>query len=68
MKSLPEIAKANEFRFFTLAEMTEILGVGRGAMTALASAGAPIVARKMNPRLLMKWLAENPEIVRKVRK
>jgi len=60
-------AKDNPFRFFSLEDAAEIFGFGRNTMTALADAGAPIIARKCNPQLLLRWLEENAEKVGKIR-
>lgn len=60
-------AAANPFRFFTCEEVGELFDFGRDTMTALIRAGAPIVAKKMNPGLLIEWLKTNHDKIGKVR-
>lgn len=62
-----EEAKRNPFKFFTLAQVGELLGFGANTMTALVKAGAPIVARKCNPQLLVQWIGANADRIGKVR-
>ncbi|XHR29626.1 MAG: hypothetical protein ACFUZC_03520 [Chthoniobacteraceae bacterium] len=65
--SLAEQAQQNPFRFFSLQEVGEICGFGRDTMTALVASGAPVVARKMNPGLLIRWLEDHSDALGKVR-
>jgi hypothetical protein len=59
---------ANPFKFFALADVAKMFGFGADTMTAIAKApGAPIVARKCNPHLLLKWLEQNADKVGKIR-
>ena len=44
------------FRWVSVEECGEILGLGRNTMTAIIQAGAPVVARKMNPAATQRWL------------
>lgn len=54
------VAAENPYRFFSFEEIGEIFGFGRDVMTAIAAhPDAPVVFRKMNPRLLLEWLREN---------
>jgi hypothetical protein len=51
--ALIKSARENPFRFFTFEETAAICGWGEKVPGQLAGLGAPIVARKMNPALLM---------------
>lgn len=66
-EKLIEEARKNPFRFFSLDETARIFGFGRNVMSALASAGAPIVGRRCNPQLLLNWIDANADKVGKVR-
>jgi hypothetical protein len=65
--TLAKLAKENPFRFFTVAEVGSMCDFGVNTMTALITAGAPVVARKINPSLLLKWLEVNADKVGKIR-
>ena len=62
-KTVAEIARENPYRFFTFTEIRELFGFGENAITLFVEMGAPVVARKINPTLLLEWLkAHAPEI------
>ncbi len=58
--------RSNPFQYFTQTEVRLMFGFGEDAMTALASLGAPIVAKKINPDHFKAWLWENRERIGKV--
>jgi len=58
-QALLDAAKANPFRFFTIEETGEICGFGKGTMTAIVAAGAPVVGCKLNPQILLEWIRAN---------
>jgi hypothetical protein len=60
-------AAENPFRFFTTEDTGLIFDLGMNVMTALRALGAPVIARKMNPVMLMEWLKENHDRVPKIR-
>jgi hypothetical protein len=64
---LVRVAQENPFRFFSLAEVAKICGFGSDVLTALNSLGAPVVARRCNPRLLVEWIGRNADKIGKVR-
>ena len=66
-KTVAQQAQENPFRFFSFQEVGEMFDFGRDTMTALVNAGAPVVAKKINPALLLKWLESNADEVGKVR-
>ena len=49
-------ARENPFAWFTSEEVAMIFGFGADVMTALRALGAPVVGRKMNPELLLRWI------------
>ena len=59
-------ATANPNEFFPFKECGIILGFGTKAMGCLNAAGAPVAFRKMNPALIVRWIAENPTLVSKI--
>ena len=65
--NLAKIAKENPFQFFSFEEIGDLYGFGKNTMTALAAAGAPVVAKKMNPQLLFEWLEQNADKIGKIR-
>ncbi len=65
-KSIADEARENPYRFFPVADVAELFGFGRHAMTAIINAGAPVVARKINPDHLKAWLRDNAEKVGKI--
>ena len=65
--ALVKLARENPYRFFTMEETALICGFGPNVMTSLNSMGAPIVARKCNPQLLLEWIGKNAERIGKVR-
>ena len=66
-KSVAEIAQANPYRFFTFGEISELFGFGADLITKVVEMGAPVVARKINPTLLLEWLKSNAAAVGKIR-
>lgn len=68
LRDLAEIALRFPFRWFPTGKVARICGFGDEVMTALASRGAPIIARKCNPHLLHKWLEENVDVIGKIRR
>jgi hypothetical protein len=59
--------ESNPFRFLIKDEMELLFDLGGDVLTTLRGMGAPVVGKKMNPRLLMKWLEANHDRVPKVR-
>lgn len=68
-KTPGEIAAENPYRFFSFEEMGEIFDFGRDVMTAIAAHPSPplIVARKMNPGVLLEWLKIHGKELGKIR-
>ena len=66
-KTVAEIAKENPYRFFNYGEISELFGFGADLITKIVEMGAPVVARKINPTLLMEWLKSNAAAVGKIR-
>ncbi len=60
-------ARENPHAFFPFEECGLILGFGANAMTALHAAGAPKAFRKMNPAMVREWIANNQELIGKIR-
>lgn len=60
-------SRENPFGFLSLDEVRRIFGFGVNTMTELVRMGAPVVARKMNPGMLMEWLRVNASEVGKIR-
>lgn len=59
--------QSNPFRFLIKDEMELLFDLGGDVLTTLRGMGAPVVGKKMNPRLLLKWLESNHDRVPKVR-
>jgi hypothetical protein len=60
-------ARDNPFAWFTSEEVAVICGFGVDVMTALRAMGAPVVGRKMNPELLLRWIEKNSAYIGKIR-
>ena len=60
-------ARANPYAWFTSEEVAVICGFGVDVMTALRAMGAPVVGRKMNPELLLRWIEKNSADIGKIR-
>lgn len=56
-----EEAQANPLKFFSAVETAKILGLSRNTLTFLRAAGAPTLAGKFNPLLLVNWIEQHPE-------
>lgn len=54
------------FRFMSTPELAEEMNLSVAAIRALYRFGAPFVAKKSHPRLLMEWMARNPEKIGKL--
>ena len=65
--SLVHEARHNPFAWFTSEEVAVICGFGIDVMTALRAMGAPVVGRKMNPELLLRWIEKNSADIGKIR-
>lgn len=65
--SLVGEARENPFAWFTSEEVAVICGFGIDVMTALRAMGAPVVGRKMNPELLLRWIEKNAADIGKIR-
>jgi hypothetical protein len=63
--ALIQRARDNPHEFFSFAECGQILGFSSRSMGRLNAAGAPVAFRRMNPRLICQWIAENPTLVAK---
>lgn len=61
------LAAANPYRFFSYQIAGKICGFGVNTITALVDAGAPVVARKINPGMLLEWIKSHPDAVGKIR-
>ncbi len=64
---LVRAARENPFAWFTSEEVAVICGFGVDVMTALRAMGAPVVGRKMNPELLLRWIEKNAADIGKIR-
>lgn len=65
---LAKLAQANPFAFLSFEEVAELFNFGKDVMTALAKMpGFPVVAKKVNPTILMGWLKDNAEKVGSIR-
>lgn len=65
--ALVKEARENPFACFAFEEIAVIYNWGKNVPGQLAGIGAPVVARKMNPQLLLKWLGEHADDVAKLR-
>lgn len=66
-KPFIELAAKNRFQTFTFEETAQLFGWGRNVPSALAALGAPVVAKRFNPDLLLQWIAQNPSELTKLR-
>lgn len=64
---LVQEARDNPFAWFTSEEVAIICGFGVDVMTALRALGDPVVGRKMNPELLLRWIEKNSADIGKIR-
>lgn len=62
-------AAANPFKFFPVVKVREIFDFGKDVMTAILKHREPplIIAKKMNPRMLMEWLEKHGHEIGKIR-
>lgn len=65
--SLVKEARENPFACFAFDEIALLYKWGKNVPGQLAAIGAPVIARRMNPHLLLKWLEEHAEDVKKLR-
>ena len=68
LKELAELSLRFPFRWFAQGTVARLCGFGEDVMYALASRGAPIIARKCNPNLLHRWMEENIDKIGKIRR
>ena len=68
LKELAELSLRFPFRWFAQGTVARICGFGEDMMHALATRGAPIIARKCNPNLLHRWMEENIDKIGKIRR
>ena len=54
------------FRFLNTEELAAAMNLSVTAIRALQQFGAPFLAKKSHPRLLLDWMARNPEKVGKI--
>jgi hypothetical protein len=54
-------AAENPFAFFSFEEIGRLFGFSSVAVGHLSAAGAPVWFRRMNPGMLIRWMAEHPE-------
>lgn len=57
----------NPFIFLTSEDIGLLFDFGPDTITTLRSLGAPIVARKINPGLLLRWIEQNAKTIPKIR-
>jgi len=55
-----------EFRFLNSEQLAAEMNLSVTAIRALQSWGAPFIARKSHPRLLIEWMARNPKAILKL--
>lgn len=61
-EDLARKVQANPFAFISFEECGELFNFGKDVMTGLAKvAGFPVVARKVNPGLVLEWLKHNAD-------
>lgn len=65
--ALVKAARENPFQFFSFEETAIICDWGKNVPGQLATLGAPVVARKMNPQILMAWISEHSDALAKLR-
>jgi hypothetical protein len=58
--------EAAAFRFMNSAQLAAEMDLSVSAIRALQSWGAPFIAKKSHPRLLVEWMARHPEKLSKV--
>ncbi len=69
-KQLPPLEEAlrNPYLYFSFEEIADIFGFGRDVLTLIGKhPKAPIVAKKMNPKILHEWLRRHGHELGKVR-
>ena len=65
--ALLKSVRENRFACLSFPEIALLYGWGKNIPGALAVIGAPVIARRMNPELLLKWLETHGEAVSKLR-
>ena len=57
---------SSPYRFLSTEELAKEMGLSVTAIRALQKFGAPFIAKRSHPRLLLEWMARHPEKVGKV--
>lgn len=65
--ALVKEARENPFACFSFQEIAILYGWGKNVPSQLVAIGAPCIAKKLNPSLLLKWLGEHSDHIAKLR-
>lgn len=66
-EALAALVRGNRYAQLSFQHIAILFGWGSNVPYLLAKQGAPVIAKKMSPELLLEWMRENAKNVSKLR-